>query len=70
MKKDIGIITHLYKSTNYGGVLQAFALCEYLNEQGYKAEQIQYEKTDEPTLRRRIGNICRALKNTLAKVWI
>lgn len=44
MKKGIGIITHLYKSTNYGGVLQAFALCEYLNEQGYKTEQIQYEK--------------------------
>lgn len=67
MKKDIGIITHLYKSTNYGGVLQAFALCEYLNEQGYKAEQIQYEKTDEPTLRRRIGNICRSLKKYISK---
>lgn len=67
MKKDIGIITHLYKSTNYGGVLQAFALCEYLNEQGYKTEQIQYEKTDELTLRKRVGNICRALKKCYSK---
>lgn len=40
MKKKIGIITHYYDSTNYGGNLQAYALCVFLSEQGYAAEQI------------------------------
>lgn len=62
MKKDIGIITHLYKSTNYGGVLQAYALCKYLNEQGYSAEQIQYEKKELTTVRKKVGKIYRTLR--------
>ncbi|MFR6064422.1 MAG: polysaccharide pyruvyl transferase family protein [Eubacterium sp.] len=36
----IGIVTHYYKSSNYGGNLQAYALCKYLNRLGYTAEQI------------------------------
>lgn len=36
----IGIVTHYYKSTNYGGNLQAYALCKFLNNLGYIAEQI------------------------------
>lgn len=38
----IGIITFFHKSTNYGGVLQAYALCKYLNDRGHLAMQIQY----------------------------
>jgi len=38
----IGIITHFHKSINYGGVLQAYALCKYLNNQGHCASQILY----------------------------
>ena len=38
----IGILTHFHKSINYGGVLQAYALCKYLNNQGYDAFQILY----------------------------
>lgn len=38
----IGIITHFSKSTNYGGVLQAYALAKKLNDMGYDAEQISY----------------------------
>ncbi len=38
----IGIITHFYNSINYGGVLQAYALCRYLNGQGHDAKQISY----------------------------
>ena len=38
----IGILTHFHKSTNYGGVLQAYALCKFLNNCGYDAEQILY----------------------------
>ena len=39
----IGILTHFYKSTNYGGVLQAYALCKFLNKNGHSAKQILYE---------------------------
>ncbi len=38
----IGILTLFHKSTNYGGVLQAYALCKFLNDQGHAAEQILY----------------------------
>lgn len=41
----IGIITHYYKSVNYGGNLQAYALCDYLNRMGHDAVQISYDKT-------------------------
>lgn len=39
----IGILTHYYKSPNYGGNLQAYALAEYLNSAGFSAEQICYD---------------------------
>lgn len=38
----IAILTHYYKSINYGGMLQAYALCRFLNDNGYQAEQLQY----------------------------
>ena len=38
----IGIITHYYKSTNYGGVLQAYCLTDFLLNNDYDAEQICY----------------------------
>lgn len=42
MEKDkkIGILTHYYRSDNYGGVLQAYALCKVLRNLGYEAEQV------------------------------
>lgn len=39
-KRRVGILTHYYDSDNYGGVLQAFALCKVINDMGYEAEQI------------------------------
>ena len=37
----IGIVTHYYNSTNYGGNLQAYALCRYVNGmENCQAEQI------------------------------
>ena len=36
----IGIITHYYRSSNYGGNLQAYALCKELEKLGFEAEQI------------------------------
>ncbi len=41
--KKAGIITHYYKSLNYGGSLQAYALCKILQEMGFEAEQISYD---------------------------
>lgn len=36
----IAIVTHYYKSDNYGGNLQAYALCYWLKKNGYDAEQL------------------------------
>lgn len=38
----IGIITHFHNSVNFGGVLQAYALCTALKEWGIQAQQICY----------------------------
>lgn len=44
MEKKIGVITRYYKSINYGGNLQAYALCQFLNKKGFHAEQICFEQ--------------------------
>ena len=43
--KKIGILTHYYNTVNFGGALQSYALCECLNQKGFKAEQIPYKYT-------------------------
>lgn len=48
--KKIGILTEYYESINYGGTLQAYALCKVLNDIGYDAEQISYLKSEERRL--------------------
>lgn len=57
--RKIGIVTHYYNSVNYGGVLQAYALCRFLNDKGYFAEQICVDKTSNGRV------VKRALKNIL-----
>lgn len=49
-KKSIAILTHYYKSDNYGGVLQAYALCKILNDKGFNTEQICIPVECEPFL--------------------
>ena len=39
----IGILSHYHNSTNYGGALQAYALCKVLNDMGYDSEQIDVD---------------------------
>lgn len=58
--EKVGIITHFYNSTNYGGVLQAYALCNFLNNIEYDAEQICFER--EITYKRRIKLYLKAIK--------
>ena len=41
--KKLGIVTLYYKNHNYGGLLQAYALATYLNNCGYKAEQLSWD---------------------------
>lgn len=40
--KKVGVITHFHGSMNYGGVLQACALCRVLKEMDVEAEQIRF----------------------------
>ena len=38
--KRVGIVSMYHNSRNYGGLLQAYALCKVLNDLGIIAEQI------------------------------
>ena len=49
-KKRVAIITHFHGSTNYGGVLQAYALRKVIADMGYEAEQLRYLKSVENTV--------------------
>lgn len=66
--KKIGIITHYYNSTNYGGVLQAYALCQFLRGQGYDAEQIQYDKERNSSIKHKLGNCYRRILTIPIKI--
>ena len=41
------IITHYYKSKNYGGNLQAYAMCKAIEKLGYTAEQLCFTSEKE-----------------------
>ncbi len=51
----IGIITHFYKSTNYGGILQSYALVKKLELMGHDAEQLCYIMSIEKLNEKRIS---------------
>lgn len=70
MIKRIGIITHFHDSINYGGVLQAFSLCKFLNDNGFEAEQILFDSkktrvASKKTLKHIVASI--VLKSMLKK---
>lgn len=46
----VGIITHYYKSTNYGGNLQAYALCRVIEGMGHTVEQISFDTSRDKGL--------------------
>jgi hypothetical protein len=68
MYMKIGIVTHYYNSVNYGGNLQAYALCKVLEELGHQPEQLQidmvrgsYSLLDtEPRWKRALKNAIKA----------
>ena len=47
----LGIVTHYYESSNYGGNLQAYSLCKFLEKVGHDARQVSlrldFEKLGE-----------------------
>ncbi|MBQ8351565.1 MAG: polysaccharide pyruvyl transferase family protein [Clostridia bacterium] len=53
----IGIITHYYKSRNYGGNLQAYALCEVLRKLGNESEQISLSRTNNKNIKGKISDL-------------
>lgn len=73
----IGVLTHYYRSLNYGGMLQAYALATYLHRNGYDAEQICYAFSSEPfqkTLRSaspisQAGSVSRLIRRVCGSLW-
>ena len=50
----IGIITMFYNSSNYGGILQAYALTKVINKYDMEAEQINYNHFTAFSAKKRI----------------
>lgn len=61
--KKVAIITYYYKSINYGGNLQAYALCKKLNDMGGNAEQICFDAQASNSFSKRIKNVLRRVGN-------
>ncbi len=66
-KKRAGIITYYYKTTNYGGILQAYALCKYLNKIGVYAEQIAYDYDTKVIKANIVNKIKKSIKKLLSE---
>lgn len=61
MIKKVGIITMFYNSSNYGGILQAYALVKILDQYGIKAEQIRYDNFSAFSIDRRLKSEIRGI---------
>lgn len=69
--KKVGIITHYYKSKNYGGVLQAYALVEFLKSKGFDAQQLCYKRTPSKSSEAvKLRNFKRALISAIAQKFL
>ena len=65
----VGIITHYYNSSNYGGNLQAYALCRVVDSLGYEVYQIQYDRSEDKPFWRDKRNIRYIPKCLLKKIY-
>lgn len=68
---DVGIVTHYYKSVNYGGNLQAYALCKALEKLGVQSQQICITEQNivnlpKNTRKRTIKNPIKIAKKSIA----
>lgn len=64
--KKVLIITHYYNSLNYGGNLQAYALCEKIKQLGYDVEQLSYQMEIEYDSKK-VNGIWQKVKRFLRK---
>lgn len=62
--KRIGILTHFHGSINYGGVLQACAMCRVLEKMGFAPEQIRFSM-ESPHRRTVWETVCKLLNPVL-----
>ena len=67
LHRKIGILTQYYNSINYGGNLQAYALVEWLNRNGFDAEQISFDYSKVPFTDHRPTGIIEKLIRLLSK---
>ena len=56
----IGIVTFFY-ANNYGGVLQAYALQKFLQENGYASEFVNYLPDEDLNLKQKIKEVLKSL---------
>lgn len=68
-KLMVGIVTHYFRSTNYGGNLQAYALCRFINDTFpfVRAEQISYDISGNTWNPRRLKRL--TVKRLLKKLY-
>lgn len=64
-KKKVAIVTLFHGSTNYGGVLQAYALRKVIADLGYECEQLRYANTQLSNLA-----LSKRLKRFLYSGWL
>lgn len=56
--KKVGVLTMYHQSINYGGLLQAYALCHFINSlDGFCAEQISYSSSSQRINAKRINKL-------------
>ena len=68
--KKVGIVTHYFNSTNYGGVLQSYALCKYLNNQKVPCEQVCYNsQTTKRSIIKRIMGLFKKIIHSFFDVF-
>ena len=63
----IGIVTHYYKSNNYGGNLQAYALCKIISSLGYDVEQISLKRIPRKKIKHKLYQVYTCVRNYRGK---
>ncbi len=63
----IGIVTFFY-ANNYGGVLQAYALQKFLQDNGYESEFVNYIPNEDLSLKQKIKEVLKSLLGKKAKL--
>ncbi len=55
----VGVLTFFYNTTNYGGMLQAYALTKVLTDLGISVEQIRYDINSASSMKKKIRRFAR-----------